>query len=303
MLAAFVLGGIAPDLDLLIIWVNYIHPTTLLLVHRGITHTLFFGLFTALVVLYLACSRTAKAATGRFIELDLDFSLPALALAYAGVLSHLFLDYLTTRGVPLFYPWSATRFSANIFFHTEIVMLIVSLVIMACLFRDRGRDISRAKLLVAFIAIFLVVGAIRIDGKENSEGVLEDYTARSYPDAGLFKWNILDEDEDRFLVDEYNSLSRTSQYSATYPRINATSGVDPERAIRAGDDLPQVKLFRWRAHAVAVNASLQNETWNLEYYDPVGKTEIMGSWPILRMMLKSYSSVEVEVNGETATVL
>ena len=61
LLAAFVLGGIAPDLDLLVVWINSIYPTSLLIVHRGFTHTFFFGFFTALIVLYLASRRPVKA--------------------------------------------------------------------------------------------------------------------------------------------------------------------------------------------------------------------------------------------------
>ena len=53
-LAALVLGGIAPDLDVLVVWINYIYPTSLLIVHRGFTHTLFFGFFVAAFVLFLA---------------------------------------------------------------------------------------------------------------------------------------------------------------------------------------------------------------------------------------------------------
>jgi len=53
LLAALVLGGIAPDLDVLISWINNIYPTSLLLVHRGITHTLFFGFFFGLLIFYL----------------------------------------------------------------------------------------------------------------------------------------------------------------------------------------------------------------------------------------------------------
>ncbi len=303
LLAAFVLGGIAPDLDFLIIWINYIHPTALLLVHRGITHSFFFGLFAAITVLYLASRHSVTAASRRFIDLDIDFAMSALVLAYAGVLSHLILDYLTTRGVPLLYPWTETRFSANIFFHTEIIMMIVSLLMVAVLLRERGQGNSNAKLFMALIAIFLLVGAIRIEGKEMSEDALEGDTTRIYPNADLFGWSILDEDGDRFEVYEYNALTGTVRHDASYLRLQAPFGVDPEKALQAGEELAAVKLFRWRAYAVAVNASLQNDTWHLEYYDPVVRTQINSAWPILQMVPKSYTSVEVEVNGEKASVL
>ncbi len=52
-LAALVLGGIAPDLDVLVVWINQIHPTSYLIVHRGFTHTFLFGFFVAAILLCL----------------------------------------------------------------------------------------------------------------------------------------------------------------------------------------------------------------------------------------------------------
>lgn len=54
LLAAFVIGGVAPDLDVLIIWLALIFPSPdLLLVHRGITHSLLFGSLTALAAMLI----------------------------------------------------------------------------------------------------------------------------------------------------------------------------------------------------------------------------------------------------------
>ncbi|MGV8126640.1 MAG: metal-dependent hydrolase [Methanothrix sp.] len=41
-MAALVLGGIAPDLDVLFSWAGSILPPYLLMFHRGMTHSLFF---------------------------------------------------------------------------------------------------------------------------------------------------------------------------------------------------------------------------------------------------------------------
>jgi inner membrane protein len=304
LLAAFVLGGIAPDLDLLVVWLNDIRPTSLLIVHRGFTHTFFFGFFTVLVVLYLVSRDPLKAVIQRFLDFDLDFSATTLALAYAGVLSHLFLDYLTTKGVPLFYPWDAARYSAEIFFHTEIIILIASLAVLAELFRERSRAKFNKNLFIIFVILIVAVGAIRIEGKEMAQGFFYNESAKNFAGPGLFQWTALDDDHDRFQVYMFDSMQGKVQQSLTAPRLSVQpEGDEPEKAIETAEELPQVKLFRWRAYAVAVNASFQNGSWILEYYDPIVKMETMSAWPILQRAAGSYGSLQVKVEGDAAAVI
>ena len=302
-LAALVLGGIVPDLDMLVVWVNYIHPTSLLIVHRGFTHTFFFGFFIAAFMLFLATRDQVLARLQRFISLDLDFSAPCLAFAYAGIISHLFLDYLTTRGVPLFYPFVAARYSAEIFSMIEIIIMIASLLVLAELYRERSRAKFNKNLFIIFVAFLLIVGGIRLEGKEMARGFLNDKSAEVYPDSNLFQWAILENDSDRFHVYELNSLYGEMPHNSSFLRLNISSrSMASERALELADSLPQVKLFRWRAYAVAINASELNGSWLLEYYDPVVKLEMMNSGSIGNAAF-GYGSVRVKVENNVAQVV
>lgn len=302
-LAALVLGGIAPDLDMLVIWINYFHPTSLLIVHRGFTHTFFFGFFIAIFMLLLASRVQILARVQRFIDLDLDFSASCLAFAYAGIISHLFLDYLTTRGVPLFYPFVATRYSAEIFSMIEIIIMIASLLVLAELYRERSRTKFNKNVFIIFVAFLLIVGGIRLEGKEMARGFLNDKSAEVHPDSNLFQWAILENDSDRFHAYEFNSLYGEIQHSSTFLRLNISSGsMGSKRAFELAESLPQVKLFRWRAYAVAINASELNGSWLLEYYDPVVKQEMMNSWSIANAA-SGYGSVRVQAENNEAQVV
>jgi inner membrane protein len=312
LLAALVLGGIAPDLDFILMGVNYIHPSDFLIVHRGLTHTFFFGFLTALFVLYLASRGPIRNALSRFVNFDVEMSLAALALAYAGVLSHLFLDYLTTRGVPLFYPMYSARLSADIFYHTELIVALASLCIIVHLFKKPYR-VNTKKTLMVFIAVLLVIGAIRIEGKEASKSFLGDSSIKIYPSAGLFEWTLLDENGEEFDVYEYDALSRAVKFNSAFPRFNvliegtgAAAGEGEDNigaAMEAAEELPQVRVFRWRAYAVAVNASLQDGAWFLEYYDPVVKAETMNSSSLFKQISSNYGAVDVMIDGDRATVM
>lgn len=246
-LAALVLGGIAPDLDVLVVWINYIYPTSHLIVHRGFTHTLFFGFFVAAFLLFLASRDRVLARAQRYISLDLDFSVTCLAFAYAGVLSHLFLDYLTTRGAPLFYPFVAARYSAEIFYMIEIIIMIASLLVLVELYRKRSGTKFNKNLFIIFVAFLLIAGGIRLEGRERAQSFFNDKNAEVYPDSSLFQWTVLENDSDRFHVYEFNSLDEVTQQSSSFPRLN-TSPASPgfDRAFDMAEKLPQVKLFRWR---------------------------------------------------------
>ncbi len=304
LLAALVLGGIAPDLDVSLSLINNVYPTTLLLVHRGITHTLFFGFFFALFIFYLASREQIKAFLGRFIKYDLEFSAKSLAFLYAGVLMHLLVDYTTTRGAPLFYPWQAARYSADIFSQIEPAALIASLLVLAELIRERHRIKFNKNILLIFVLFFVIMGGIRIEGKASAESFFDGQNARVYPDSNPFSWVVLENDSHQFQVYKYDSLMGKVTNRSTFARITVASSLTQAKAaIGAGERLPQVKLFYWRAYAVAINAtSQQNGSWTIEYYDPLVRAQMANSEPAFRPSLKGYGSVWVRVEDGVARV-
>lgn len=88
--------GMVPDLDVLL---NGFGGWAVLLQHRGITHS-FVGLFLQAIFYSFLFKKYDK---GPFGERALQYSIP-MAL-------HIFCDYLTSYGVPLFSPFSLANFS------------------------------------------------------------------------------------------------------------------------------------------------------------------------------------------------
>lgn len=303
LLAAMVLGGIAPDLDVPIALIGGIYPSDLLLVHRGITHTLFFGFFFALLVFYLASRQPVKAFLRRFIKYDLIFSPASLAFLYAGVLLHLFVDYTTTRGVPLFYPWQAIRYSADIFSQIEPAALIASLLVLAELIREGQRTKFNKNILIIFVVFFLIMGGMRIEGKASAESFFSGQNAEIHPDSNPFSWVVLENASSEFLVYRYDSLKEEITGRSAFAKLTMASDVaEAKQAICAAEKLPQVRLFRWRAYAVAVNATSEPDgSWAIEYYDPLVRGQMQSSWPAFRLALRGYGAVWVRVvNGKAS---
>ncbi len=302
-ITAFVIGGIAPDFDFSILWIQYLYPTFFLITHRGLTHSLFFGFFTALIILYLATRDKVKTLVRRFVNFEPTITRRTVAFAYAGVLIHLFLDYTTTRGVPLFFPFDVTRYSAEVFFYTDIYLTILSLGIIIFLYKMPLQRESTTKFLVVVLVIFAVLGAVRIVEKTSAEDFFKDQNEQTFPTTSIFDWYVLVNDGDKLNIYEYNGNNGTSPYNVTVPKLNITTGGEnPDVALHAAGEMPQVKMFKWRAYAVAINASFSGGAWSLEYYDPVQRAMAHGFPSFFRRAASGFGSVKVKVEGDRVIV-
>ena len=298
MVAALVLGGVAPDLDVFFSWAGSVLPAQVLLVHRGIIHSFFFGALFGLLLLYLAALPQFR---GRLNDLDLDFSYRSLGLVWAGVILHLLLDYATTRGVPLFFPWQSLRYSADLFYQIEPAILAVSILILLGLLQGWPARLQKKSIFIIFLVLLLLVGGIRMEGRCGAEEEFSGRKASIYPMPGLFSWIALQEEGDRYLISRYDLTKGTVSSTQAFPKLTAPSHLkEAEEALDAADGLYPVKIFRWRAYAVAVDIiSLQNNTWNIEYYDPLVRVQRDGYRSFLRA---PYESLRVVVQGGIARV-
>lgn len=293
-ITALVLGGIAPDFDIFILWINYVYPNFFLTTHRGLTHSFLFGFFTAILILYLATGEKVKNRVLRYVDFNPVFSRRAVAFAFAGVVIHLFLDFVTTRGVPLFYPVETTRYSAEVFFYNDIFLTITSLAIVIFLFKKPLQKNSIIQFLTIYLVVFAGIGAVRLAEKSSAEQFFQGPGIKTYPTMNPFDWYVLAEDVDEISIFEYNGLDRTLPYIETVSRLNIfpkKEGLDD--AINNASELPQVKMFEWRAYAVAINASFSNGTWSLEYYDPLRRAMFRDS-PFIFRRIETPIRVKVE---------
>jgi inner membrane protein len=291
------------NIDIFILWINFIYPTSYLITHRGITHSLFFGFFTGIAVLYLATNRKIKATVKRFIDFEPLITRRTIMFAYAGIVLHLFLDYVTTRGVPLFYPFDPARFSAEVFFYTDVFLTILSLAIIIILYRRPQYSKVSAKFLVLFLIVFAGLGALRLGEKNDAEAFFQDMDIKAYPTMSPFDWYVLGEDEDTIKIYDYKGYEGISEYDRTFPKITmASQGEGLNNALDAAGELPQVKMFKWRAYSVALNASSNNGTWHLEYYDPLQRSMMRNISLSFRRVARSFGSLNVTVEGGRAFV-
>lgn len=149
-----VLGLVAaelPDADLL-----YSGPVVqmgklgYLLHHRGHTHTIVFAIGTALLLWWITLALRRRSPGG----LAHSARIPLLALAMAGTLSHLLLDYTNSYGVHPFWPLDNRWVYGDAVFIIEPWLWVLAIPPLLLAAR---RWLSRT-LLILLLAIILVAG-------------------------------------------------------------------------------------------------------------------------------------------------
>ena len=133
------LAAASPDIDVLM--ANT--PLQFLLLHRGITHSLFVAPLLGLVMTLVGCSLWRAQTTGHW-----RFAKTWLFMT-AMVLLHIWLDCITTYGTMIFVPFSHMRVRLNAAF---IIDLLITLPLLWGIWRWRAR---RGLLLLAMAWLFV----------------------------------------------------------------------------------------------------------------------------------------------------
>ena len=136
------LAAASPDVDVLM--ANT--PLQFLLLHRGITHSLFFAPLLGLVLALVGCALWRARTPGHW-----RFAKTWLFMT-AMVLLHIWLDCITTYGTMIFVPFSHMRVRLNAVF---IIDLLITLPLLWAIWRWRAR---RGLLLLAMAWLFVYPG-------------------------------------------------------------------------------------------------------------------------------------------------
>lgn len=280
--AAVLLGAIGPDFDIVFAWLGYLLQIQILS-HRGITHSIFFGFFTAAILLYVFSRRSVAGFFKKALNtpVALEFNPRLLGFAYAGLLFHLLFDSLTSRGIPLLYPLTPKRFSAEIFFYIDFYLMALSGAILAYLYLNRKkigdvRDIGN-KLFVVYLVAFLLVGGLRLYEKNIAYGAFSATEKSVYATTSPFSWVVVTRGE-RIGIYGYDSAERNITYSKAVSRLNVNpegASLPFERALAQAEKLPRVRDFELNARTVSVNAFFDKSSneWVVEFSDPALGTE------------------------------
>ncbi|MDR1266964.1 MAG: metal-dependent hydrolase [Holosporales bacterium] len=135
------MAAVSPDLDLMIPYQGNIFEKQAL--HRFFTHTL----------LLLPIEACALSWAFGYLTAGISFQ-KRYALACLGIFSHIFLDVLTSGGLPFLWPFTYHRFSADLLPMVDFVFFGILLLTFSSMWRDK-RFWSRAGGLFACVYLML----------------------------------------------------------------------------------------------------------------------------------------------------
>jgi len=272
-------GGIAPDLDTIFVaWIGFLVPYLFVFSHRGITHTFIFAAVASTLFLFVISRKQINEFIGKIIRRDIsvEFTWKTVGIAYFGALTHLFLDFLTSKGVPLFYPFTLQRFSAEIYYYIDTTTAVIALIVLLILYLRLDMKYKKAAMAI-FMIILISFGGIRAYEKNNA--LVENpvsgnfvYSA-AYPTADMFTWTIVESDSNNntYYAFNYNTLNKEKSDVKTAQSVTVTGGnvQSAQKAINKADNLPEVQNFKWDAFYPCVNATFDGKEWKLTYFDVI----------------------------------
>lgn len=271
-------GGISVDFDVILFAVGFLAPELFIFTHRGITHSFIFGLVTAIIFIYIISRPSVNGFIGHLIRRDIkvEFSKRNVLLAYFGVLTHLFLDFLTTGGIPLFYPFSLTLYTANLYYYTDLVTAIIALAVLIILYLRLDPKYKKIALL-GFMIMLISFGGIRGYAKMDtisSQTLSDGYNQiTAYPTSDMFTWTVVESDGGtKYRVFTYNTLQKESFNLREFNNLTVRNGTyeSAQETIKYADTLPEVAKFRWNSPYTIINATKTSTGWNVTYSDIIG---------------------------------
>jgi inner membrane protein len=269
-------GGISIDFDFVLFAIGFLSPELFIFSHRGITHSFLFGLVTAIIFIYIISRRPVKSFISKLIKrpLDIEFNRKNVFLAYFGVLIHLFLDYLTTGGIPLFYPISLTRFSANIYYYTDAFTTILAIAVIIILYLRLQTKYQKIAMAI-FMVVLISLGGIRAYEKLDtiqSQTLSDGYIIiTAYPTSDVFTWKVVESDGgSKYRYYTYNNLKKENSTEVTEVKqltIQNGSYQEAQEAVHYANNLPEVRKFKWNSHYTILNANYESGKWFITYSD------------------------------------
>jgi membrane-bound metal-dependent hydrolase YbcI (DUF457 family) len=174
---ACILGGIVPDLDVIIAWIPLLIPQLFILRHRGFFHTVFMAPVIACAIIistkYLGKINFIQRLEEPLKAIRTDLNYRSFLWGIFGVFLHLLLDVISYNGILLFYPFSNQRIALNLISVVDpIVSLLSGLIVIRFIynryinsstysflhFKKSARSIS-----LIFIVLLVVYGSLQLN--------------------------------------------------------------------------------------------------------------------------------------------
>jgi len=236
LMAAAIIGGLAPDLDVIAgLW----DPMAAITVHRTVTHSLFGGGMVSLAVAGLIWGFRRE----NFLRL--------FTFAYLGLLSHIGLDLLTSFGTAVLWPLSDRRFALAQYYIIDPIFSAIVLTFLIATFWLKGKRESLAKIALMGIALYvLAVGVHKWIAVSRWQAVIQSQGIRAVRSVviplfpGPFRWLGISETDKGFYQQSFRLYGSKTDAPHFFSKTNSDLG-DLER-LREVQGFLRFARFPWK---------------------------------------------------------
>lgn len=275
MMAAGIIGALAPDLDVIAgLW----DPVAAITVHRTATHSFIGG------------AALAAGAAGLVWGLRRESFFRLFGFAYLGLLSHIGSDLLTSFGTAILWPLSDRRFALAQHYLIDPIFTTLALGFLVAGFRVKQRRIFLANTGLLAIGLYVVVTAgiqrtafLRWQEFVELQGILPSRSAVIPLFAGPFRWLGVSETEQGFYQQSFQLYGSHVNAFRFFSKINAD--------LRDLERLREVQAFLSFARFPWIQESYDRGLRLVEYRDLAFADHPLGGPLALRIWLDESASI------------
>lgn len=260
---AVIVGGVAPDLDVIFFIIPILFPQLYLLSHRGLFHSFIAMWMMIGLGLLLVTRGPVKKLIKRFMKYDVEMQISprTFALAYLGGTLHLILDYITTDGPALFAPLTTAKYSLQLFQYSDILLTVIALSIL--LLSTRVPWQKMRPVFMVFVILILAFASIRCAMRANVHGPGNEI----YPTNSMNEWIVIERQGASIHAVIYDSLSGSVVIEKSYTDVRSNASL--ASLLSKTDALAEIQWLLWGNAVVSVSAERDeaNKTWHVHYTD------------------------------------
>ena len=276
MMAAGLIGALAPDLDSISrLW----EPLATITAHRSATHSFIGGAVIALATAGLVRAFTRE----KFLGL--------LGFAYAGLLTHIGLDLLTSFGTAVLWPLSARRFFLAQHYIFDPIISVLTVAFLLATFRLKEKRTLAATIgLVGILSYVLIAGIQQRTAFSRWQGYLESQGIKHTRSAviplfpGPFRWLGVSETKEAFYQQPFLLYGPPPKTL----RMFSKTGVDLAHL----EKLREVQLFLSFARFPWRQVWKEGSFWVIEYQELAFADHPLGGPLSLRIWVDESDSVK-----------
>ncbi|MFQ5980137.1 MAG: metal-dependent hydrolase [Candidatus Heimdallarchaeota archaeon] len=255
---AFIIGGIAPDFDVLASWLPILWPNVYFLQHRGLFHTIFFAPVVAAALIglsgYLGRVSEKKLIQTVSQRIATPLTSRSIMAGLFGSMEHLLMDWISVRGVVLFYPLDSTRYSLSVISVVDpVITLLSTAIVILWLYGQVKESFTFSfprfvkfsqRTSVLFVCLVLCYGALQVYTLTT-----QSPTSSTPALLPIYRWILHDESE-HVTIQIVNQLSQDVEKTYSYPILtfNRTLWTEEmiETVIEAAKDTLDYKALEFQ---------------------------------------------------------